>query len=292
MSTSGIILIIFMFVMFTILFCFKNKLSFEKKSSRIILDVFAGLCFIYFIAARWAWNIKDCCQYINGTNSYLRDIYLSKSLLLDLCPMMAFILPLFIIFGGKKKTWARCIAPVAIIGSGVTIFGACIFEDIPPQIFLEYFFIGIKPNRMYFMMHFLSAFLAVWVIMCGSRYTFKDGIRTFMFYCVWIMYCVVCMSLLKIEWNVTGLVANDWLSTMGEYHKVYLIWSLPFPFITIFWYTIALLVNAFICICKNISLKKAQLKSFKNKPFVNNNKTPMNFVKNEDIVESYEVINN
>ncbi len=292
MSTSGIILLIFMFVMFTILFSFKNKLSWEKKSGRIIIDVFAILAFIYFVAARWAWNIKGCIENIDSPFKQLRDINLSKSLLLDLCPLMAFLMPIFIVSGGKKKTWAKVVAPVTIIGAAVTIFGQCIFQDISADQFIEYFFIGIVPNRMYFMMHFLSMFMAVWVLMECDRFCIKDHFRTFMFYCVWIMYITLCSRLLDIEWNVTGLVENDWISPNGEYHVVYNLFKLPFPYITIFWYTVVLVVNYLMTLCKNVSILRIKHKDSKNEEFKDPDKKPIDFTRyvpiNPDDAQYYQ----
>lgn len=275
MGTSGVIIILFMVLCFIILFCLKSKLSWNKRQGRIIINIFAAICLAYFLFARWIWDVMDFVKYFDRPiDDQYRQVYFSKTLLLDLCPFVAMFLPILIMTGGKEKLWAKIIAPVSIIGASITIFGEVIWKNVDISQFMEFFFIGIKPNRAYFMMHFLSAFQAVWVMMCCKKYTLKDQMRTFMFYCVWILYISVCTRTLNITWNATGLVENDWL--YGQYEKMYaftVTYFKPlaqFPIITIFWYSVALFVNLIFTLSKNFSVWLSKYLKTNKKDFMQN----------------------
>ncbi len=271
MSTSGVVLILIMFFSFALLFSLKSKLAFDTKIGRWSIFVFALIALGYFIGVRYVYDVMKCAQeFHNGPDSRWRDIYLSKVLLLDMCPLMAVLMPLSIIFS-KKKVFAKVIAPITIIGAVVTIFGSCIWDNVSPSHFAKYLFVGDDNNRAYFMMHFLSMFLAVWVIMETNKYSFKNMIQTFGFYCLWLIYICLTSHYLKIDWNVTGFVPNDWFDPLGEYHNMYLLWKLPFKYIVIFWYAIGFACNILIIHIKNRSLARAKRKDAKRVEFQKRN---------------------
>ncbi len=272
MSTSGIILILLIVFSIVPIACFKSKLRFDTKLGRWTIFVFAIIALAYFIGVRYVYDVFKFIKVVdNGPDDRWRDVYFSKVLLLDLCPLMAFLLPLSIIFSKDKKVFAKNIAPITVIGSCITIFGACIWQEVKINDFIQYLFIGDATNRAYFMMHYLSLILALWVIIVTNKYTFKNIIQTFGFFCLWLIYICLTSYFFKIDWNVTGFVPNDWFDELGEYHQMYLIWKLPFKYIVIFWYAVAFSINLLICLIKNIAITSRNRRDAKRVEFQRRN---------------------
>lgn len=208
-----------------------------------ILLIFAIFCFLYFLIGRYIFDAIQFKEITNGTSKYWRDVYFSKILLLDLCPFMAFFLPLITIFDKKRKI-ARLFAPVTIIGSAVTIFGQCIWES--PLDLFQYIFLGTETNRLYFIMHLLSLLLALWILVVSPTFSWKSCLGCFGAIVIWFIYTISALHIFDVQWNVTGLSINDWVSSNGQYNTMYLFWMLPFPWIVVFWYTVALIANYLI----------------------------------------------
>lgn len=219
-----------------------------------VLPIIAIVFLIYFIIARYVWDVKHLIELLSNqinVSQIERSVAFSKVLLLDMCPLMAVLLPITTLFD-KNKVVAKILCPVTIIGSCITIFGQVIWEAPDISQFFEYTFIGLAPNRMYFMMHFLSLVLSIMVLNCAKKYNWWSLFFSIIFYVIWFAYVQIVSKALNITSNVTGLVEYDWVSEYGQYHKVYLLWKLPFPAIVVFWYTMALIANFIIAIIKNL----------------------------------------
>lgn len=271
MLTSGIISLLLVLFSLIAILIFKNQIKKYSFKYSFIIYLVSIFCLLYFLIARYIPDLIDLIKYQNINNNlneyqnYLKAVYLSKALLLDACPFIAMFLPLSIIFN-KQMDAAKHLAPLGIIGSCVTIFGQVIWDDIAMNDYLKYLFIGMVPNRLYFMMHWLSLLLSLYVLILCKHFNLKDLIFTFAFYIIWFVYMVILVLSFDIKYNATGLVANDWLDPIyGEYYKVYTFWKLPYPIITLFWYVIAIIVNYLIISIKNFKVIKEFLIKHRNK---------------------------
>lgn len=238
---------IIMFIIVTIILLlpiilYKKVNQWHLKRPNII-KIIAGVFLLYFLAARW---IPDLYSYFKALSTseggeYWNNIFISKIFLLDMCPMMAVFLPIAII-GGKKLSAAKVLAPMAIIGALITLYGQAVWiNDYEAPRLFEYIFLGIEPNRLYFMMHLMSAFLGILTLVVAPPFTKKSYLWIFGWLCFWLAYELIVIAIFDIQYNATGLVPNDWLG--GQYSKVYEFFPMEFPLIVIFWYAIAVLAN-------------------------------------------------
>jgi hypothetical protein len=86
--------------------------------------------FIYYLAARVIPCFIELAHPIklyNGEQQTLTNSLFSNVLMLDMCPMMAFTMPLLAIFE-KKRRVLSCIAPIAFFAGFLSIFGG-VFND-------------------------------------------------------------------------------------------------------------------------------------------------------------------
>lgn len=266
MTSAGLILLFMTLIPALAIIISKRWLVKLDKKYFFILLIFAIFCFLYFFIARYILDAIQFNKFKDSTNPYVRDVFFSKLLLLDLCPFMSFALSIITIFD-KKRRFARLLAPVTIIGSIVTIFGQCIWES-PTDLF-QYIFVGTEFNRLYFMMHLLSLLLGLWILMVSKTFTWKSCLCCFGAIIIWFVYTISAMNIFNVDWNVTGLSANDWISYMGQYNKMYLFWELPFPWIVVFWYSVALLFNYLIILAipnNFLQFKKFIMKTLSFKP--------------------------
>lgn len=266
MTSAGLILLFMTLIPALAIIISKRWLVKLDKKYFFILLIFAIFCFLYFFIARYILDAIQFNEFKDSPNPYVRDVFFSKLLLLDLCPFMSFALPIITIFD-KKRRFARLLAPVTIIGSIVTIFGQCIWES--PSDLFQYIFVGTEFNRLYFMMHLLSLLLGLWILMVSKTFTWKSCLCCFGAIVIWFVYTISAMNIFNVNWNVTGLSANDWISYMGQYNKMYLFWELPFPWIVVFWYSVALLFNYLIILAipnNFLQFKKFIMKTLSFKP--------------------------
>lgn len=266
MTSAGLILLFMTLIPALAIIISKRWLVKLDKKYFFILLIFAIFCLLYFFIARYILDAIQFNEFKDSTNPYVRDVFFSKLLLLDLCPFMSFALPIITIFD-KKRRFARLLAPVTIIGSIVTIFGQCIWES--PSDLFQYIFVGTEFNRLYFMMHLLSLLLGLWILMVSKTFTWKSCLCCFGAIVIWFVYTISAMNIFNVNWNVTGLSANDWISYMGQYNKMYLFWELPFPWIVVFWYSVALLFNYLIILAipnNFLQFKKFIMKTLSFKP--------------------------
>lgn len=259
--TSIVLLFIIVIPVFCALVGNRGLIKLDKKHHWILV-LFAVFSLAYFIGARWFFEWRDFLDYAHESTGYLRSVYYSKVFLLDLCPLMALLLPLAVIFDSKRR-YAKILCPLTIIGSLITLFGQCVWQE--PINFWEYLFIGEDGNRLYFMMHFLSLLLALWVLIISTNFNKWNVLANFIFLVCWLIYVLAIVNLFDIQNNATGLVPYDWINPNGEYHTVYRWWPLKFPWIVAFWYASAVFANWIIMLLKNICFRNPQIKIKKNK---------------------------
>jgi len=279
MTILGLILTLATLGSMLFLICIQKILiKFSKK--RLFFLLIGLFALIYFIAARYVWDVKelinfDSTKFQGSQLDYSRSVRFSKVLLLDMCPLSIVLLSFGMIFD-KTKNIAKVIAPVAIIGGLITIFGSILFmekSEVDGITVERYIFLGTDENRIFFLMHYLLCVNATIVLIYSKRFRLKSFFGTSAFYVLFLAYELIIIKYLHITNNATGLVVGDWVGPVGwycEYGKMYEIWKLPFPAIVIFWYFIALLGNFIICLLKNfftkdknLIIKKENIKYFK-----------------------------
>lgn len=109
MTTLGIGLIVFT-ICFSLLIIIVLPFLKVKRYSYYIYLVINLAWLIYFLATRWGPYIKNLIdsggiQYLKDNWSFLNpanySVYVSKALLLDMCPFLGLVLPITIIFDRK-----------------------------------------------------------------------------------------------------------------------------------------------------------------------------------------------
>lgn len=223
------------------------------------------LFFSYFIIFRF---IEDWISFseillnnnhLNAGNFYYSITY-SKALLLDLCPFIALVLPILLtVF--RKRNIANVIAPFAIFGGFITLFGGVLFDD-NARFNIEYIFFGYKNNEIYFFMHSYLLIYGVLVLATCENNKFIYILWSHIFALLYFLYILTLSKLLKVNWNVTGIVGNDWLPG-GQYHIISNILKLKFPYILLVSFLLAyLFIN--LNILGNIFINKKIIKKYPN----------------------------
>lgn len=262
MNFNPVIIVLIVFSLLT----FISMLVFHKFTYKITRNYYFLMCLssvflIYFLIFRW---IPDLIDFINIenilelkiTNPYLYSLRWSKILLLDMCPLTMFLVPITLIFD-KTKNLSKIIAPVALIGTFVTLFGGMWDQTIVSYEFKEiikYIFIGANDeNRIYFLMHFFILILSTLTILNCKQFTKWSFCSTIIWLLLFLFYELIIINTLGIKNNVTGLVPGDWFSndSFSQYGTVYKLLPMSFPGIVVFWYSVALFINLFICLIKN-----------------------------------------
>lgn len=267
-----------------------------KISSNYLFSFLISIFFIaYFLVFRYIPDVEYLINNIvdsQTSETYQYSFYWSKTLLLDMCPLLACLIPLSLIFD-KTKNFAKCLAPIGLIGSIITIYGGLFFDqdfkDVSWDTLYKYIFFGINnddtTNRIYFMMHLMLLVISVHTLLNAKQYTKWSIFSSIIFYIFYITYALLLSRLLDIKNNVTGLVEYDWISEYGEYHAVYNFMPMSFPGIVIFWYFMAALGNLLICYIKNYLTTDLFKITRYNKKFYEN-------IKNQKIVDFFNLIDN
>lgn len=157
------------------------------------------------------------------------SVLVSKAFLLDMCPFMCLCLALSFIVDKHKKA-IKVIAPWAIFGGAITLFGGVLFSELPPHLSLgEYIFVGqTSPNnRLYFIMHFYLFVFGIIGLVSAKRFSINDFLYSCLYASLYLIYVKIMVIYTHCEWNATGMVANDWYR--GEYRAVYEVLQLSFP---------------------------------------------------------------
>lgn len=251
-------LILGIITIFTIVLILTTHKFTTKIFRTYVFNIVFGVLFLsYFLIFRYIPDFKYFLDNKNmlepGTLFY--SFKISKIFLMDMCPLMAVILPLSMILD-KSRSITKVISPVALLGGLITIFGGIMFSDINSEIVIKgvsawrYIFIGADSgNRIYFMMHYMLIIFSITNILNCKKYTRYSLYGTTLFYLVWMAYMQITINSLNVIANATGLVPYDWFG--GEYSGVTSILYLDFPFCVIFWYIWALVFNCLIVLIKN-----------------------------------------
>ena len=177
--------------------------------------------FTMIVVYRWGPDIRDLVNAINdGTDGQNKGILWSKAFLLDMCPATAVAIHIAVIVDPTRKG-AKAIAPMAIFGGIITIFGQIMAGTDPEAAWTyEYMFEGIAPNRAYFLIHFFNLITGVLVLLNTTKFSVKTYCVEYFVCAFYFMYVaiVIYASHGKVQCNVTGLLIYDW--SVGEYYAV------------------------------------------------------------------------
>ena len=170
--------------------------------------------FILIVVYRWGLDIHDLINSDKQTG-----ILWSKALLLDMCPMTAVAIHIAVIVDPTRKS-ARAIAPMAIFGGMITIFGQIMAGTDNASWTYEYIFVGDGSNRAYFLIHFFNLVTGVLVLLNTPKFSIKTYCIEYFINAFYFMYVAIAIiaSHGVIYCNVTGLLIYDW--AIGEYHGV------------------------------------------------------------------------
>lgn len=269
-TNIGIILCVLTFLIVVSMVLFHYFLVSKNKTVYLIFHSYYywlvwGIIFlVYFILARWVIKINEWINTLNlnldlskGNELYIHSTSYSNAFLLDLCPAVAFLLPLTLIID-KTRTIAKCIAPYAIIGSVITIYSTTLTYSPVGDVW-EYIFLGEAPNEMFFMMHFNSLVLAIGVMLTTKQYTKYSVFGSMAFIAMYISYVAIFVNHKSVLYNTTGLSNFDWKDDVyfnfSEYGLVYKFFPIGFPWIQITSYSIAVGFQFLFQFIKNVTTK-------------------------------------
>lgn len=226
----GLILSLFTILIISSIFLFNNKLK-KLFNSYYFYLISSILGLSYFIIFRWTQDLIDLIN--NNERNYAGGLSVVKSkvFLLDMCPFLAFLIPVMLIFD-KKRQWVPSIAYFAIVGGGITIFGQIMFEKIGVNgsshllktTWWEYIFL----NKLYFLMHFYIFVMAFIIILNSKSLNWYKVLVAHVYAILFFTYVTIMIFAYNIEYNATGLVQNDWIQG-GQYEVVGKIFNLPWP---------------------------------------------------------------
>ncbi len=289
---------IIMFVVHPFIYQITKKYWFTTIISVIFLT--------YFLVFRYVPDITDAIHKGNtphlGGNGYTYSFYASKTLLLDLCPLMMFLIPVALIID-PTKNFAKILAPLGLMGAVVTLFGGVPFDGVVQSLswsdFWKYIFIGVNNgntlNRLYFMMHYMLLIISLMTLLNAKQFTKWSMLGAHTFFIGFLIYAITLSRCFNITNNVTGLVQHDWYGggVYNQYGTLYKMLPMSFPGILVFWYFIGAIAYYTVCIIKNICTNDCFKITIYNKRFyekwTHQNKLT-NFLKHID--EQYDLILN
>ena len=176
------------------------------------------------IVYRWGLDIRDLANYLNkGTLSPIgadEGLMWSKALLLDMCPATAVAISIAIVVDPTRKG-ARAIAPMAIFGGMITVFGQIMLGNDGAEWSYEYLFVGFGANRAYFLIHFFNIITGILVLLNTPRFTLNTYCGEYLLNAFYFLYVAIVVYAFDgvIYCNVTGILIYDWTS-IGEYSVV------------------------------------------------------------------------
>jgi hypothetical protein len=104
---------------------------------------------------------------------------------------------------------------------------------------IKWIIFGDSLNPMYFMMHFINIVLATLVLLSTPKIRFRQYLYTNLFAAIYYIYVLICIYVLNVHQNVSGLQPYDW--QFGEYNGVMQILGFPDRL----WYLAALIALFF-----------------------------------------------
>ncbi len=264
------LLVMIMIVLFHFLFTRKSKFLYIFFHSYYYWLIIGAVSFLYFFLARYNQNIIDFFNkkdLLDSGDIYYKSTTYSKAFLLDLCPAVAFLLPLSLMIDPTRSI-AKIMSPYAIIGSIITIYSTTL-STTPNGNVWNYIFLGEAPNEMFFMMHFNSLVIAIGVMLTSKNYTRYSFLFNFVFICLYIGYVKAFVDLKGVLYNTTGVSKFDWYDDVyhnfSEYGIVYQLFPIGFPLIQIIAYIIAVLISFSLMGIKNWTNKDPEKEMYLDK---------------------------
>lgn len=198
---------------------YNNKIYFKVVNSYYFWIVIGLLFLIYFIAARYSWNMMDYFDLDNaikkndptlGLNNEMwrRSYFISRVFLLDLCPFLTVSLSIFLIID-KTRIFAKSISIFCLIGGTLAILFGVGFDKRNGSIF-QYIFLGDGENKMYFMIHYLIIIISLSLLLntkTFTKYSFFGGLLVI---AIFLIYASIVAKTLNITNNVSGAVKGDY----------------------------------------------------------------------------------
>ncbi len=252
----GLILTIITSLLIIVLFLINSKTK-RLFSSYWFYSIVSLGFLVYFIAYRWANDLKDLVdgnyhQYFGG-----KDVLWSKVLLLDMCPFAFVTLSVSLIID-KSRTFASSISYFGIIGGAITIYGQIAFEgvnahdsswiaNVPSTTWWEYIFL----NQAYFLIHFYLLVMSIIVIMNSKGINIIKLIISHGYAIFFFSYISIIVFTMNIKWNATGIVPNDW-SSFGEYGVLGSMLNLAWPWDPILVFIFVWILILFMMFIRNL----------------------------------------
>ncbi|QJG66916.1 DUF5378 family protein [Mycoplasma phocoenae] len=142
----------------------------NKLNLKWIINLIIGVTFlIYFLTIRWLPDLKNLktmdIKHSVGMSDYELYKYsytYSKVFLLDWCPFFSIIFAIIAIFDRKMRIIHFFGFIVFCFGTLTIIGGFIENKNLNWSNFFEYVTIGIKPNSIYFGLHFFMAFFGLY----------------------------------------------------------------------------------------------------------------------------------
>lgn len=215
--------------------CMLMILLFNKWAKKVFknyyfLSIISICLFIYFCIFRYIPDIMSLTEVLRNNETPL-SIHWSKALLLDLCPFLAFFVPVIIVFDRNRKVISY-ISYFGVVGGSVTIFGQIWMQRVgtfsPNGTFIDVWWKFVFLDKLYFIMHFWVLILSIIFIMNSMTLNWKQITWAHVFIAGYFIYVAIIVFSLNIKNNATGLVPGDWEEN-GQYGVVGKILNLPWP---------------------------------------------------------------
>lgn len=220
-----------------------------------------GVMFIYYFCGR----VIPCLIELSHPIKKMYDgklqsdtgdnIRLSNVLMLDMCPMMAFVMPLLAIFERKRRVLSF-IAPIALFAGLLSIFGG-VFKDFDGgwtiangnpyndnyvvHFTAKYIFVGNNQDHLFWMMHMFIITLAIMTLLTTEIKLWVSLVGSISCAITMAIYAAIFAYSLKVKSHAFGVVWGDWKIPTGEFSavtdvvvntfKINQYWAIPIGFI-------------------------------------------------------------
>lgn len=206
---------------------YNNKIYLKIVGSYYFWIIIGSLFLIYFISARYVWNMIDYFHldeaikkqdHTLGANNEMwrRSYFISRVFLLDLCPFLTVAISLFLIID-KHRIFVKSISVFGLIGGTLAILFGVGFDMLNPNSnIFKYLFLGDGENRMYFMIHYLLIMICLLVLLntkTFTKYSFFGGMSII---AIFLIYASIVSKILNITNNVSGVVKGDYYPLTGD----------------------------------------------------------------------------
>lgn len=138
---------------------------------------------IYCICICWKdyWNLYAHIDIPTpSTDDWKISSLISKAFMLNLCPLLNFLLPVSLIADPSRKA-ARSFAPIAILTSSLNLFFSILRSD-STELTWQYIFLGTSGNLypdLFYFGHAMNLFLAVAIMLNTPRLGWKGLVGTY-----------------------------------------------------------------------------------------------------------------